>query len=207
MSVPAETNLIGQIHGKMVHRRRVSVLAEMLAEKLTPSQSVLDIGCGDGSIAALLRERVPGIQIQGVEIRVRPDCKIPCQTFDGFKLPFPDSNFDVCLFVDVLHHTKDVAVLLKEAYRVSRSFVLIKDHLDQNFLDHQTLKVMDWVGNSPHGVKLTYNYQSRESWQRHFEEVGLTVRSWTEDVPLYPPPIAWVAGRHLHFVALLQKDG
>jgi len=56
---------------------------------------------------------------------------------------------------DVLHHTQDPAVLLREAVRVSRSFVLLKDHLDENILDDVTLRLMDWVGNRPHGVVLT----------------------------------------------------
>lgn len=200
------TKIVGKLHAKLVHDRRVVVLAEVLAARLHPGQRVLDIGCGDGAISALLRKRVPGIEIQGVEFLARPDCAIPCQSFDGSNLPFPDGTFDVCMLVDVLHHTRDIRILLKEACRVSRSCILLKDHLDENLLDHLMLKLMDWVGNRPHGVRLTYNYQSRSAWQRCFDELKLAKQAWSEEVPLYLPPVSWIAGRHLHFIALLQKS-
>ena len=107
--------------------------------------------------------------------------------------------------MDVLHHTQDPAILLREAVRVSRSFVLLKDHLDENIFDDITLRFMDWVGNRPHGVVLTYNYQSRSQWANCFSKCGLVETTWTTRVPLYPPPFSFVAGRRLHFVALLGK--
>src|SRR6266568_535990 len=183
---------MGSWHRAFVFERRTRVLAEMLAAQIPERASVLDIGCGDGAIA-------------GVIAQLRPDCKIECRAFDGASLPFPDGSFDVCLFVDVLHHTPDPAILLREAARVSRSFVLLKDHLDENIFDDVTLRFMDWVGNRPHGVVLTYNYQSRRQWAEYFSRCGLAVTTWTTRVPLYPPPVSLVAGRGLHFVSLLRK--
>lgn len=206
MSAGAGTKLVGKLHEKLVHGRRVTVLADILSTQLRPGQRVLDIGCGDGTISALLQERVPGVYIQGVELMARPDCAIPCQSFDGNNLPFPDGSVDVCMLVDVLHHTRDVRVLLKEACRVSRSFVLLKDHLAENFLDHFTLKLMDWVGNRPHGVGLTYNYLSGEQWTQIFEDLRLTVRTWITRLPSYPGASGWLAWRGLHFVCLLEKS-
>ena len=205
MSVSAATRLAGKIHAKFVFGRRTAVLADALAQHLGPSQTVLDIGCGDGTIGALLQQRISGLEVRGVETHLRPECRIPCRPYDGSHLPFPDAAFDVCLLVDVLHHTREITALLNEAARVSRAWVLIKDHLDENFADHLTLMLMDWVGNRPHGVRLTYNYQSHQAWARHFAAASLTQVSWTEHVPLYPAPVSWIAGRHLHFVALLQK--
>ena len=177
----------------------------MLAAQIPQRASVLDIGCGDGTIGSLIAQLRPDISIQGVEFLVRPGCKIACRAFDGSSLPFPDASFDVCVFVDVLHHTQDLAVLLREAVRVSRSFVQLKDHLDETFLDDVTLRFMDWVGNRPHGVVLTYNYQSRKEWAEHFSKCGLEEVSWTTQVPLYPPPFSLLVGRGLHFVSLLRK--
>ena len=64
---------------------------------------------------------------------------------------------------------------------------------------------MDWVGNRPHGVVLTYNYQSRNEWADHFSKCGLKEVNWTTQVPLYPPPFSLLVGRGLHFVSLLKK--
>src|SRR6266849_353506 len=152
---------MGGCHRAFVSKRRTRVLAEMLAAQIPQSASVLDIGCGKGAIANLIAQLRQDISIQGVEFVVRTECKIECRAFDGASLPFPDGSLDVCLFVDVLHHTQDPAILLREAVRVSRFFVLLKDHLDENIFDDVTLRLMDWVGNRPHGVVLTYNYQSR----------------------------------------------
>ena len=197
---------IARSHRALVFGRRARVLAEALAPLIpVEARSVLDIGCGDGTIAGLIAERRPELAVEGVEVIPRPSCRVPCRAFDGAKLPFPDRSFDVCLFVDVLHHTTDVSQLLREAARVSRSCVVLKDHLSESSLDHATLQAMDWVGNRPHGVTLTYNYQSRIQWREHFAACGLQSAEFSTDLPLYPFPFSLLFGRKLHFVAQLTK--
>lgn len=169
------------------------------------ARRVLDIGCGDGTIAGLLGQRRPELSIEGVEVIPRSTCQIPCRAFDGSKLPFADGSFDVCLFVDVLHHTTDVTQLLHEAARVSRLQIVLKDHLSESSFDHATLRAMDWIGNRPHGVTLTYNYQSLGQWQQHFESCGLRATQLSTTLPLYPFPFSLLFGRKLHFVAQLNK--
>jgi SAM-dependent methyltransferase len=189
-----------------VFGRRARVLADALAPLIpAEARSVLDIGCGDGTIASLLRARRPELAIEGVEVIPRPTCRVPCRAFDGAKLPFPDRSIDVCLFVDVLHHTTDVTQLLREAARVSRACVILKDHLSESWFDHATLRAMDWVGNRPHGVTLTYNYQSLGQWQQHFASCGLCATQISTELPIYPFPFSQLFGRKLHFVAQLAK--
>jgi len=207
-SAPQDSWLLPWIrrsHQAFVAQRRTRVLAEVLAAWIPQRASVLDIGCGDGTIGSLIATLRPDVSIQGVEYMLRPECKIECHPFDGSRLPFPDNSFDVCLFVDVLHHTQDPAALLREAARVARSFVLLKDHVDEGAFDNPILRFMDWVGNRPHGVVLTYNYQSRKQWSEHFSVCGLREERWTIDLPLYPWPFSLIVGRGLHFVALLSK--
>ncbi len=198
-------NAVKYAHGAMVHHRRVRVLAQALAAQIPPNASVLDIGCGDGTLASLIAQQRPDISIKGVEVLPRPGCIIECHPFDGNTLPFPDNSVDVCMLVDVLHHTTDVRVLLNEAARVARSNVLLKDHLSENALDHATLRFMDWVGNCPHGVILPYNYQSRAQWHAHFAAANLAPVTFTTAIPLYPAPASLIVGRNLHFIAALQK--
>lgn len=47
---------------------------------------------------------------------------------------------------------------LKEAARVARHCIVIKDHTVTGVLARPTLRLMDLVGNAPHDVVLTYNY-------------------------------------------------
>jgi SAM-dependent methyltransferase len=198
---------IARSHRALVFGRRAWVLADALAPLVpTEARTVLDIGCGDGTIAGLLAERRPDLAIEGVEVVPRPTCQIPCRAFDGRQLPFADRSFDVCLFVDVLHHTTDVTQLLREAARVSRSYVVLKDHLSESWFDHATLRAMDWVGNRPHGVTLTYNYQSLSQWQQHFSACGLRATQLSTALPIYPFPFSQIFGRKLHFVAELAKE-
>ena len=197
---------IARSHRAIVFGRRARVLADALAPLIpAEARTVLDIGCGDGTIAGLLAQRRPDLAIEGVEVTPRPTCNIPCRAFDGAQLPFPDRSFDVCLFVDVLHHATDVTQLLREAARVSRSSVVLKDHLSKSSFDHATLRAMDWVGNRPHGVTLTYNYQSLSQWQQHFALSGLQAKQLSTALPLYPFPFSLLFGRKLHFVAQLKK--
>jgi SAM-dependent methyltransferase len=198
-------SLLKRAHGNAVFERRVRVLAESLAAKIPSAASVLDIGCGDGTIAGLIMERNPTIAIQGIEFAPRPSCRIPCKAFDGASIPHAPGSFDVCMFVDVLHHTQGIETLLSEACRVSRRYVLIKDHLAENWLDFKTLQFMDWVGNRPHGVVLPYNYQNSNQWARYFSEAGLHMLARQDRVNLYPFPFSVLFGRKLHFIDLLEK--
>jgi SAM-dependent methyltransferase len=207
MSANAGIRLLGKIHGKVVFERRIAVLAEKLAEMLAPGFRLLDIGCGDGQVAALLREAVCGLKVEGVEVHPRNACAIPCRYFDGSHLPFPDGCFDCCLLVDVIHHMEDPLPLLREACRVSRRFLLIKDHLAESALDHWTLRLMDWVGNRPHGVTLPYAYLSASQWQTLYQQLDLSVEHEVFNLALYPGVFSMVFGRKLHFISLLRKQG
>jgi SAM-dependent methyltransferase len=197
---------IGRCHKSLVFGRRVRVLTKLLTQQIPAGATVLDIGCGDGTIGNMLAQSRSDIAVEGVEISVRPDCRIPCRSFNGRNLPYPDRFFDVCLFVDVLHHTDDVELLLQEAARVSGSLLLIKDHLSESLIDHATLRLMDWVGNHHHGVPLPYNYQNRSAWDDYFSATHLKLKAWEQDIPIYPFPFSGIFGRTLHFVALLEKS-
>jgi SAM-dependent methyltransferase len=165
----------------------------------------LDIGCGDGTVGYLIQQRDPTITIRGLEVMARPSCLLECGVFDGKKIPYEDGSFDVCMFIDVLHHTQEVQPLLKEGCRVSRGWIVIKDHLCEGSVDRWRLRLMDWVGNLPHGVRLTYNYQSRGQWMECFVACGLQVITWQNAIPLYGFPFRFLFSRGLHFVALLRR--
>ncbi len=196
---------LGWLHARWVHGRRVEVLAAMLAELIPPGAQVLDLGCGDGRIGWQIQQNQPSITVRGLEIAPRSQCWIPCDPFNGRDIPRKDASVDCCVFVDALHHTDDIAVLLREAARVSRRYVLVKDHLCESRFDFATLWLMDWVGNRPHGVALPHNYQSRRQWGAMFTWCGLRVETWRGEMSLYPFPFSMLFGRGLHFIARLGK--
>lgn len=194
---------VGELHSRLVYGRRASVLADVLSELLPQNATLLDVGCGDGAIDAMILARRPDVSITGTDVLVRPATKIPVREFDGKTIPFPDRSFDVVSFVDVLHHADNAHGLLTEARRVARGLVILKDHTAEHALAFQILRLMDWVGNAHHGVALPYNYWSKSKWQSTFEELGLEVKSWKSQLGLYPFPASLVFERRLHFVAAL----
>ena len=99
--------IIRAFHRRFVFARRVRALADRLAPLFPQRARILDIGCGDGRIAASIAIQRPDLMIEGVDVLVRARTHIPVRRFDGITLPFEDSSFGVCLFVDVLHHTDE----------------------------------------------------------------------------------------------------
>ncbi len=197
------TTVLGAVHNKLVFGRRVRVLADQLAPLIPAGARVLDIGCGDGTIDCLILQQRPDATIEGIDVLVRPSARISVRPFDGAQIPYPDSKFDLALFVDVLHHTPDPSVLLREAARVAKS-ILLKDHFKEGFLAGPTLRFMDWIGNKPHGVVLPYNYWTKSRWNEAFATLGLRVSDIKTTIGLYPPPASWLFSRKLHFIALLE---
>jgi SAM-dependent methyltransferase len=195
---------LGVLHGRLVFARRIHVLAKLLADAIPARSRVLDVGCGGGQLDRLLLDLRHDLEIQGIDVLVRPGAAMPVAAFDGRHIPHGDKSFDVVMMVDVLHHTEDPAILLGEAKRVARRCIVIKDHCRDGFLAEQTLRFMDWVGNAPHGIALPYRYWPEVRWRRAFEDLGLRVERWVGQLGLYPWPFAALFGRQLHFIARLR---
>jgi ubiquinone/menaquinone biosynthesis C-methylase UbiE len=186
------------------HGRRVAILAERLSRYIPPESRVMDIGCGDGRLAARLLVIRPDIKISGFDVLPRPATAIQVQMFDGHRLPCDDGSVDIALLVDVLHHTEDPSALLKEAARVGSNGVVLKDHVLKGPLAHTTLRFMDWVGNAKHGVSIPYNYWTEEEWRSCFAALGLRLHVWQTDVRLYPWPASILFDRSLHVITRLS---
>jgi SAM-dependent methyltransferase len=197
-------SLTERIHGGYVHKRRVRVLRDHLAALIPQNARALDVGCGDGLLDHLMLQKRPDLELRGIDVLVREQTFIPFDEFDGLMIPHADASFDVVMFVDVLHHTQDPMVLLREAARVARKAVVIKDHTLDGWLAGLTLGFMDWVGNARHGVVLPYNYWPQQRWWEAFDTLGLTMSAWKKDLRLYTRPAIWLFGRSLHFIARLD---
>lgn len=197
--------LLNRLHDTLVFGRRVKVLSGALAAAIPDGGTVLDLGCGDGQVALGLMALRPDLKVQGVDVLLRPVTHIPVTLYDGKALPFADDSVDYVTIVDVLHHTDDPAAVLAEARRVARLGVVVKDHLREGMLAGPTLRLMDWVGNRGHDVRLPYNYLDSRQWASAFERAGLLRASWSDELGLYGAPLSWLFERKLHFVALLRR--
>jgi SAM-dependent methyltransferase len=203
--IAAALNVMGRFHRDYIYKRRVNILAALLLARIPHGAKVLDVGCGDGLIADLIHHARPDIRISGIETFLRQDAFIPIDIFDGQRIPCADGSFDVAMLIDVLHHTEDPLTLLREAARVTRTTVLIKDHIADGPFARRLLRLMDWVGGARHGFALPYNYLNRNQWTNAIETVGLKTKSWQSALSLYPWPITWLFDSSLHFLAELEK--
>lgn len=190
--------LVELVHERIIHPARVRNLTRGLGDLLARGASLLDVGCGDGSMAALLRDQCGLSRVEGVDVLVRDDVAIPVRQFDGRHLPWPDRSWDYVMAVDVLHHAVDQRALLGDMLRVARRAVVLKDHLCETAFDRCMLLKMDGVGNDRHGVAVPGHYLSRVQWEGLFGELGATVETFCDRVRIYPWPLSLVFGRGLH---------
>jgi len=202
-----EMNLLDRVHEGYVSDRRIRRLAQLLSELIPRGCSLLDVGCGDGKLARSLQGQRPDLRIEGVEVRLRKQSSIPVTAFDGTTLPYGEAHFDGVMLIDVLHHTPDPRLLLREALRVSRRWLVLKDHLLEGPCAGLRLRFMDYVGNARHAVALPYHYLSRRDWHELLQVLDLQTAAEVKQLGLYPWPLDYVFGGRLHFLALLERSG
>jgi ubiquinone/menaquinone biosynthesis C-methylase UbiE len=199
-------SLLTALHNKCIFPRRIRSICAQLARLIPENATVLDVGAGDGSVALLLKEYRPDLRIAAIEVLVRPETTIPVQRFDVLCIPYPDSSFDVVMFIDVLHHSNHPQSLMVEGARVSKRWVIIKDHSLEGVLATARLRFMDWVGNARYGVSLPYNYFEPQQWPEAFRLANLDVTERLGNLHIYPWPASYLFDHKLQFIAKLHKQ-
>lgn len=115
-------------------RRTAQDSAAFLLPHLRPHHTILDIGCGPGTITADLAELVPQGKVTGVDaveavlerarahVAGRSNNITNCtfEVADANALPYPDASFDVVFCHQVLQHVQDPVGVLREMRRVGK---------------------------------------------------------------------------------------
>lgn len=200
-------NWLERAHDRHHHQRRLWVLGRHLNQLLPPRARVLDVGCGDGLLTRFVADLRPDLELRGVDVFVRGATFVPVDGFDGEQLPYADASFDAVMFVDVLHHAADPAALLREGARVSRQWLVLKDHSADGLLAHATLGFMDRVSNRRHGIEIPHHYWPGARWRAELAKLGLAVEEWRPALGLYPWWSRFAFERGLHFAARLRVGG
>jgi len=88
-------------------------------------RKLLDVGCGSGYLAKLLKARVPGLVVHGVDIssvaldRARDHTdQVWLVDLDKTDLPVPSEQYDTVTCIEVLEHLYDPDHALREIARV-----------------------------------------------------------------------------------------
>jgi SAM-dependent methyltransferase len=104
-------------------RARTKLIVWALERHFPTVSSLLDVGCGRGSILAAMRRRFPSVAVAGGELldaalrcaRTRlPD--VDLYQMDARQLPF-DREFDVVTSCDVLEHLDDDRAVARQLFR------------------------------------------------------------------------------------------
>ncbi len=114
---------------------------------------ILDIGCGEGDLGVLIRQRLPQVKVAGIDISQKAADKASKRGIDGRcvnvseeRLPFSDSAFDAVICGEVIEHLFDPDHLLDEASRVLK---------DRGLLIITTPNLASWYNR----VALLFGYQ------------------------------------------------
>ncbi len=155
---------------QLLHRRSAETHAAHLLPLLEPHQSVLDFGCGPGTISVGLATAIAPGELHGIDKEesqinmARAAAKAGGHentTFhvgDVTDLPFEDDSFNVAHCHAVLMHVPDTEATLAEVKRVlkpggiisSREFILGSSFLGSSFLEpgaEETAPAWETFGN------------------------------------------------------------
>jgi SAM-dependent methyltransferase len=93
--------------------RRALLLSWAVARYFPSAQSVLEVGCGSGGVAAVLSDALPAVKVtagdtrlDGLQYTRRRAPRVDVMQFDIRALPF-DAEFDVAGAFDVIEHLDD----------------------------------------------------------------------------------------------------
>ncbi len=197
------SQFLSSMHHKLVFLRRLEALCKVIAPLISPGR-VLDVGAGNGMIGAQLMNMRNDINVEGIDVHLRLESAIKVLHYDGVHIPFESNTFSSVILIDVLHHIDDYRPILSECMRVSRGNVVIKDHFCENQIEYGILKLLDWVGNRPHGVRLPYIYFSRSEWLESLRSVQAVEKNRQEIIPgMYLQPFQILIGQGIQFVSQL----
>jgi ubiquinone/menaquinone biosynthesis C-methylase UbiE len=100
---------------------------------IEPGQRVLDLGCGTGTLAIMMKRSMPAVQVTGLDgdeqvlaiaktKAERANVNIQLDHGFAYELPYPDHSFDVVVSSFVIHHltSEDKLRTFKEVHRVLR---------------------------------------------------------------------------------------
>jgi SAM-dependent methyltransferase len=141
---------------------------------LASGEHVLDIGCGNGLVAANLM-RSTGVRITGIDVGDFRMADIPFQDFDGTTIPFDDRQFDTSLLGFVLHHVRDQASLLSEAKRVTSKQIIVYEDIVDNLVAKALGSIHATLFSLHYGVKRVENFRGETEWEDYFRSLDLRV--------------------------------
>jgi ubiquinone/menaquinone biosynthesis C-methylase UbiE len=174
-------------------RRYAAVEVQAVAPFLV-GRGVLDLGAGEGYVAAALHGR-PDIWACAVDVGAFRQATAPYVIYNGLQLPFGDGTFDTTLLLLTLHHCVKPERVLDEALRVTRCRLIVLESVYRNRWERFCLDHLDgWLNSYRHGgvMNVPFAFRRPEIWQELFASRALRVvgicwlGSWWERLVHHP---------------------
>ncbi|MBT4765070.1 methyltransferase domain-containing protein [bacterium] len=140
---------------------------------LKSNDSVLDVGCAKGFMLYDLKESIPDLKVNGVDIskyaiaNTKKEISRFCQVANAISLPYDDSSIDVVISVNTLHNLNesDIKMALLEVERVKKRGSFIT--LDAYRNDEEKERMEAW--NLTAKTVMHVN-----QWKEFFNDIGYT---------------------------------
>lgn len=120
-----------------------------IAYEIPYGSKVLDVGCNDGALMELLKEKrdceVFGIDVSETAIAIAKAKGLEVQVASAESLPFADGTFDAVTLVETLSHLVNTETCLKEIKRV-----LKKDGVLLGCVPHKNMERQIWSDKRLH---------------------------------------------------------
>lgn len=194
-----------EVHRRAVQRPRAERITNTFVDFVQSAESLLDVGAGDGAVAAEVARRVGAKRVAGVDVLVQPKTAIEVISYDGERLPFGDGSFEVVTISDVLHHCAKPRDVLRECLRVSSMCVLVKDHFRFGPLSNAMLLALDVAGNAEAGVLVRGTYFSPNEWVDVVRDAGGRMMRLEWPMRIHKAPICYVTRDELQFAMRVEK--
>lgn len=139
------SNNVSDLYCKLQKSQKIR---DVLLDKNT--KHVLDIGIGNGISALKYKEIKNNITIEGLDIvddLWNESRGIKNTVYDGNIFPFKNNSFELLLIFFVIHHCKNPRLLLSEAMRVTRKYVLILEEVQTSKIQKFLMVFYDFLIN------------------------------------------------------------
>ena len=186
------------------YRARTTALIRSVLRSILPISTAVDVGAGDGWLARTLVDEGLIGHCTAVDVRRRHGAVQEAVLYDGTTLPFPNASVELAYAVDAAHHAIDAEQFIGEVARVSRRWVLIKDHTYRTEVGRLLLKALDEAGNRRFGVGSPGNYQRGFDWFEILEARGYRVHTLIHPAECHRMLLGTLTNR-LQFVALFER--
>jgi len=148
-------------------------MAREMAPLLNSTSNILDVGCGNGYIAHHLKALL-NCSVTGIDVLKTSAAGLAYIPYDGRHFPIEDDSIDAILLCYVLHHARDLNLVISEIRRVLKTGGKVVIYEDTPRLKWD--RAVCWLHNLQWKAKTgNCSFYREHEWRRIFNGAGFEV--------------------------------